>query len=154
MPYFKFDKNKKRLSFIIIISIAVILISLGGWFIYKNWQLEKKTADFSPAKNQEKVLYIINKGGGDINEYQAEISGDSTVYSLLEELAKKEKFTIEINFYPEMGIFVRSISEAKGGTDNKWWQYWVNGTLSDVAADKKQVKNGDKIEWKFEVAQF
>ena len=148
----KLSQNQKILS--LIIALIIVVLFSGGWLVYKSWQSEKKTTDFSPTKNQEKVLYVINKGEEDVKKYQIEISNNSTVFSLLEELSKRENFEIETTVYPEMGIFVKSISEAKGGTDNKWWQYWVNDKLGDVAADKKQVKNGDKIEWKFEVAQF
>ena len=50
-----------------------------------------------------------------------------------------------------MGVFVKSIDGLEGGTDDKWWQYWVNDKLGEVAADKKMVEPGDKIEWKFEI---
>ena len=72
-----------------------------------------------------------------------------TVFSLLEKLAQRENFKIEFTIYKEMGVLVESIDGVHNGTDNKYWQYWVNGELPMVAADKKEIKEGDKVEWKF-----
>jgi len=69
-------------------------------------------------------------------------------------ISQTELFLIEIEFYPEMEIFIKSIGETEGGTDNKWWQYWVNGTLGETSADNKKIKGGDIIEWKFETLPF
>jgi hypothetical protein len=53
-----------------------------------------------------------------------------------------------------MGVFIESIDEVKNGTENKYWQYWVNGELPMVAADKYRVKSGDRVEWKFAPSPF
>jgi len=146
MPWIIFEKNQIRLGLIIVL-ITIFLIGLF-------WQLENSLKIESPATEQViqgRVLYTINKGEGDISEYQIEIYSTSTVFALLEELAGKGNFEIKTTFYPEMGVFVESINGLKGGTDNKWWQYWVNGKLGEKAADKKQVKAKDIIEWRFEV---
>jgi len=132
----------------IIIVLLIALASISLWLVF-NQQEQKEE-----IKTQEitgSVLYIINKGGGELKEYKLEILQNSTVFSLLEELAEKENFEIEASFYPEVGVFVESINGLEGGTDNKWWQYWVNEILGEVAADKKKIKTGDIIEWKFEV---
>ncbi len=98
---------------------------------------------------QGKVLYIINKGDGESKSYQILLPENSSVFSLLEELSEKENFDIESTIYSEMGVLVENIDGAYNGTDNKYWQYWVNGELPMKAADKKEVKEGDEIEWKF-----
>lgn len=103
---------------------------------------------------KERAVYIIDKGDGNLLSYQIVPSENSTVFSLLEELAQRENFEIEYKTYEGMGVFVESIAGLKGGADNKWWQYRVNGELPMVAADKKEVKGGDKIEWKFAPAPF
>ncbi|KPJ57529.1 hypothetical protein AMJ49_00155 [Parcubacteria bacterium DG_74_2] len=103
---------------------------------------------------EEKTLYTINFGEGNVKSYQIVPSGNSTAFSLLEELAQRENFQLEITLYKEMGVFVESIDGVRNGTDNKYWQYWVNGELPMVAADKKDVKKGDKVEWKFAPSTF
>lgn len=103
---------------------------------------------------KERTVYIIDKGDVNLLSYQIVPAENSTVFSLLEKLAQRENFEIEYKTYEGMGVFVESIAGLKGGNDNKWWQYWVNGELPQVSADKKEVKSGDKIEWKFAPASF
>ena len=50
-----------------------------------------------------------------------------------------------------MGVFVETIDLVKNGTEGKYWQYFINDKLGEVAADKKTIKEDDKIEWRFEV---
>lgn len=103
---------------------------------------------------KESVLYRINEGNGKIISSFLGISQNSNVFSILEVLSKKEGFKIETKEYKDMGVLVESIDGIKNGTDNKYWQYWVNGELPMVAADKQGVKGGDEVEWKFEITNF
>jgi len=149
--------NKGQSLIRIIIVLLVVGLFTGGLYYFFARQIPEgseitEIAEISKEERLEnRVFYIINKGSEDIKEYQLEITGESTVFALLEELAVREGFEVKTTLYPEMGVFVNSIDGFEGGTDNKWWQYWVNGKLGEVAADKKGVKEGDIIEWKFEV---
>jgi len=147
--------NKKILLVVIVTAILLIVLGYGILAYQTYWPKSSSEKPLTFEKElRGEVSYIINYGEGNIKEYQLDTSENSTVFSLLEELAKRENFEIETTSYPEMGIFVKSISGAEGGTDDKWWQYWVNGNLGEVAADKKEIKAGDIIEWRFEVPQF
>lgn len=48
------------------------------------------------------------------------------------------------------GEYVDSVNGVVGGTDGKYWAFYINGQLSQVGAADYQTKTGDKIEWKFE----
>ena len=48
------------------------------------------------------------------------------------------------------GPYVESINAKMGGTDGKYWAFYVNGTMASVGAHDYVTKDGDKIEWKFE----
>ena len=102
----------------------------------------------------KKALYIINKGEKDLIQSQIVTFQDSTVFTLLQKLTERENVEIESTFYKGMGIFVESIDGLKNGAEGKFWQYWVNGELPMVAADKMSVKGGDTIEWRFEIISF
>ena len=132
----------------IIIVLLIVLAGISLWLIFSQQEPQKET---ETGETTGSVLYIINKGDGNIKQYELEVFQNSTVFSLLEELAEKENLIIESSSYPEMGVFVESIDGLKGGADNKWWQYWVNEVLGEAAADKKEVKTEDVVEWKFEV---
>ena len=147
----------KKLGIIVIILVFGTIVS----FLTIHYSIQEETKNSLETQKasqvileeflQKKVFYLINKGGGEILEYQVIPSPDSTVFSLLEKLAQRENFEIESTLYEGIGVFVESIDGLKGGTDNKWWQYWVNDELPMIAADKKEIKGGDKVEWKFEV---
>ena len=103
---------------------------------------------------QEKILYTIDFGDGKVKTFQIVPTGNSTAFSLLEELAKRENFKVESKIYEGMGVFVESIDGVKNGADNKYWQYWVNSELPMVAADKKEIKKGDRVEWRFAPSSY
>jgi len=157
------EKNVSLKSALVIILIFAIAIS---YLVQRKIALaQKEIADLAQAEiniqentlrkiHEKRVLYLIDKGNGDIDSFNIVPSENSTVFSLLEKLSAKENFKIEFTVYQEMGVLIKSIDGVKNGTDNKYWQYWVNGELPMVAADKKEVKTGDKIEWKFATTQF
>ena len=155
-------KINSKLAWIVLVAFLVGIIYLFSIeFLFfrqeiKNLTQEEKniTEGIIRKIQQEKVLYIIDKGNGNINSYQISLPQNSTVFSLLEELAKRENLKVESKVYEGMGVFVESIDGVKNGTENKYWQYWVNSELPPVAADKKEVKKGDKIEWKFAPSPF
>ena len=48
------------------------------------------------------------------------------------------------------GPYVDSINGVRGGTNGKYWAFYVNDKLADVGAAAYVTQTGDKIEWKFE----
>jgi hypothetical protein len=48
------------------------------------------------------------------------------------------------------GPYVDSINGVAGGTDGKYWAFYVHGELAQVGAGAYTTKNGDNFEWKFE----
>ncbi|MDP1538886.1 MAG: DUF4430 domain-containing protein, partial [bacterium] len=121
--------------------VGIILGILAIGAIY-SVNVDNRIATEQPGQEkqpeQEEVVYVIDKGDENIKSYQIVLSEDSTVFSLLEELAGKENFQVESRIYEGMGVFVESIDGVKNGTENKYWQYWINGELPMVAADKKE----------------
>ena len=48
------------------------------------------------------------------------------------------------------GEYVDSIEGSVGGTNGKYWSFYVNGTMSEVGAGTYIQKGGEQIEWKFQ----
>lgn len=67
-----------------------------------------------------------------------------TVMELLKEYADVE--TQE----SALGEYVDSINGIKGGTDGKYWLFYVNGEASTMGATEYQTLDTDVIEWRFE----
>lgn len=151
--------HKRILSIIIFVALfgAILFFSVNYSLekeIKASLEIQRTSQEILQEVVEKRISYIIDKGEGEILQYQIIPLSNSTVFSLLEELSQKKNFEISYKIYPEMGVFVESIDGAKNGTGGKYWQYWVNGELPMVAADIIQVKEGDTIEWKFEIPKF
>lgn len=159
----KIFSNKIIRGIIIGLGLTVLLLSLSIKFASENRiganpeaspnssaGLNEAKTDFQSVESSA-VLYIINDG----KEKKAftlkgDLPANATVFSLLEDFSKKENFEMKYNNNYKYGIFVESIIGIKNGQDGLYWQYYVNDKLGEVAADKKEVKAGDKVEWRFE----
>ena len=148
--------TKKIVSIIFLVVFSLAIAGGGIYFLtQQSAQLPKKeVADDSTPKAPlatKDIIYKINNGQ-EIKSFNLDLTASSTVFSVLQDVAKKENFAVIFKAYPDMGVLVESIGGVAGGTDNKYWQYWVNDVLGDVASDKKFLKPGDKVEWKFDTA--
>lgn len=50
----------------------------------------------------------------------------------------------------DMGSYVDSINGLAGGTDGKYWSFYVDGEMAQVGAGEFMPKGGEKIVWKFQ----
>jgi hypothetical protein len=75
-------------------------------------------------------------------EFTAE--ADKTV---LEQTEAKARVVTKGSDY---GPYVDSINDIQGGTDNKYWSFYVNGQLAPIGAAEYVTEGGETIEWKFE----
>ncbi len=144
--------TKKIVSIVFIVFFSVCILVVGIYFLgYQSTSLSKENAQDIIAQNfiAKKVNYIINNGQ-EIKNYEIVVEASTTVFSVLESLGQKEKFTVTYKVYPEMGVLIQGINGIISGTEEKYWQYWVDDTLGEVACDNKFIKAGDKIEWKFD----
>ena len=151
--------QKKSVKIILFLIIFGSLLFLSfDYFLEreKNTLVDKHQIPQASLKEavKEKVLYLIDKGNGEVLESRTVISPDSTVFSSLEKLSKENNFGITFKEYKDMGILVESIDGVKNGTDGKYWLYYVNEKPGEIAADRKTVAPGDKIEWRFEASSF
>ncbi len=79
---------------------------------------------------------------------------EGTVFSGLLNYGEENNIEVEYNNDYSFGVFVESVAGIKNGDDGKYWQYYINDTLGEVAADKKVLVEEDEIEWRFEEVPF
>lgn len=106
-------------------------------------EVKSDTAIKEIKDSNEIISYIFN---GD--------ETDANVFSELQKYAADKNIEIKFNNNYAFGVFIESINGIKNGDDGKYWQYYVDGVLGDVAADKKVLKKGEKVEWRFEKVPF
>lgn len=124
-------KNMKA----IIISLIVVVIAIGGFFIYKNFNSKQRVEGDKTIE----VTVISEK-----DNYKKTHTHSTNVATLGKAL-------------DEMGIIVADTSQSIRfiiGVDNitadaskqEWWNLKVNGEDSQVGIDDAAIKDGDKIE--------
>lgn len=142
----------------IIVGVGIIAI-LGSWFITYNsfWQVSVKEANVSSETTKEtvrqEVVLVINDGRDNPNTFAVEFKEGMSAFDLLKEGAEKLALPLKTKNY-DIGIFIEAIGDKENGQGGKYWLYYVNGEMPMVAADKNELKSGDKVEFKFEKSSF
>ena len=139
-----------RKPYILGILAAVILI-VGSVFI------------FSPSSNlpvpsqqttQNREISVSLSIDGLYDAKSITTQPDETFLSLLQRLNVTDpRLLLKTKEYSGLGVLVEGIGELQNGTDNKYWQYTVNGVMPQIGADKFIVSNGDQIEWSFKASE-
>ena len=129
------NKNKKTVLIVLVIFLLYLGATLALQPKIKSVLRVKEAAQPTPvSENPERVAYDCQPG--------------QTVFDLLQ----KNAGGVEVKEYP-FGNLVTTIKGLQGGTDGKFWTYFVDGQSATVSADSYQCQNSEKVEWKFEKAQ-
>lgn len=134
---------------IFLVFVALGLNLLPGSYKSKLLFRNHPVASSSPLASTMGVTVEINDGNK-VSAFQ-NIKA-SNAYEALIAGAKLANLKIQTKQY-DFGVFIEQIGELKN-TKDKAWIYYVNGKPGDVAADKKNVSSGDKVEWKYEKPSF
>jgi hypothetical protein len=112
--------------------------------------IPQKSDVWVEKSDQTSIHIIINGDGWSLSDNLVASQGE-TALSALERTAEQNGFSVETTYYAQFdSTLVISINHAVGGTDGKYWQYYINGKLPEIGADKYSVMNGDILTWSFE----
>jgi hypothetical protein len=116
-------------------------------------RVPQKSEVWLEKSNQTSVRITIAGDGWTITDNLVAYTGD-TAFSILQRCSENQGFSVDSTYYPQFdSTLVNAINNAVGGTDGRYWQYYVNGQLPPVGADKYHMTNGDTLLWSFEVPQ-
>lgn len=104
--------------------------------------------------SENNVFLTISFAADDLAIFEEKFQANKTALDLLKSATSQLKLSLETKDYGEMGILVEKIGDKKGGDEGKYWIYYVNGQSAQVSVSKYQLKAGDKVEFRFEKAQF
>ncbi len=83
------------------------------------------------------------------------ISEGQTLLDVLTALnATDPNLQLSTEEYLGLGTLVESMAGNTNGTDNKYWQYKINGVMPQVGADHYKLADGDTVEWSFVASEF
>lgn len=142
--------NKKILQILGVGTLAVALIL--GLSVYIDRQGDLQNAPTEDV--QETINISLSIEDIYVNKSISVAVGD-TAYEVLQALDEEDpELLLVAKEYPGLGILIEGINGKINGEDDKYWQYFVNGTMPQVGADKLELKDGDIVEWRYEVSQF
>ena len=132
-------------AFLLVLSLVALSFTGTALKVPQNSEIWVEKSD------QTSVRILINGDRWTITDNLVAYQSD-TAFSLLERSAQQNGFTVDSTYYAQFdSTLINSINNAVGGADGKYWQYYVNGQLPEVGADKCTVTNGDVLIWNFEV---
>lgn len=145
----------KNLNILKIIGIVIIIAGAGFFFSNKNLSpLNSLKESTSPQESVKKeAVLVIDSGDGLPQTFQVEFQEGMTAFDLLRNKTEELNIALKTKTY-DIGIFIEAVGNKENGQDGKYWMYYVNGEMPMVAADKKEIKAGDKVEFKFEKSPF
>ena len=148
------EKEKKRNSLVSVVMLVFGLLIAIFFIISANTASKDYENEIDIIEKSDEIkisiLLKINSGSEEKKEYELnDISKQTTVFDVLE-----NNIDIEYNNNYSYGVFIESIDGIKNGDDGKYWQYYIDDALGNLAADKKILKDGDTVEWRFEEVQF
>ena len=145
----------KKINILIGIGIGLIIVVAALAILPgKIGQLPSKEEGIISQEKLEKRVMLVIDGGEELSEVlEAEFKEGMTAFNLLGNEAEKLNLTLKFKTY-DIGVFIEAIGNKENGEDGKYWLYYVNGEMPQVAADKQLLIPGDKVEFKFEKSPF
>ncbi len=139
----------------IIIGIVIIIIIVGSLIFFNNYKqpVAIKEAEILNQEIKKEVFLKINYGEKEPQIINADFYEGMTAYDLLKVKSEELGINLKTKNY-DIGVMIESIGDKKNGQNGKYWLYYVNKEMPQIAADKKELKEGDQVEFKFEKSQF
>jgi hypothetical protein len=138
-------------------SIFVIALLAGGYLWQKN-AVVAPTVDKQNSSAQVEIQAVratMEIEGQNAGEEQILAVEGQTLLGLMRQMNEQNpNINVQTQDYPGMGSLVVQIGTLRNGTDEKYWQYTVNGETPMVGADQYIIQNGDKIKWEFKKSEF
>lgn len=132
-------QSKNKLLLALLAAVIVLGLAVGAIMLHQSNQNTSEPADSSQQSSES----AVNELG------RTEISYEATPgITSLEQLRSEAEDVITQD--TEYGDLVDSIEGHKGGTDGKYWSFYVNGVMAQVGASAYVQEEGDVIEWKFQ----
>ena len=142
--------NKNVLQILGVGTIALALIF--GLSVYIDRQSNLQNA---PTEDVQETINISLSIEGVYTNKSIPVAVGDTVYEVLQTLNEDDsELLLVAKEYPGLGILIEGMNGKINGEDDKYWQYFVNDTMPQVGADKLELKDGDVVEWRYEVSQF
>jgi hypothetical protein len=129
-----------------LVVLGLVALSFSGTAMH----VPQKSEVWLPKAQQISVTFVIKADGWTLYDQLPAYPGD-TAFTMLKRCSANNGFALDYKYYPEYNAtFVNAINNFAGGTDGKYWQYYVNSVCPMIGADNYLIHNGDVVMWSFE----
>ncbi len=140
-------KPKLAASFIVVALAAFLL----GWSFGPS--LAPAPAAPAPAMDQKErtVSVMLDFGDGTVRTYEGVAFAEGeTLFDVMLRLSERgDGFVFRHQPPGQYGILIDQIGNMASGADGKYWLWYENNRMGQVASDAYVLRPGDVIEWKF-----
>ncbi len=127
--------NQSKTKLIFALLALAVALGFGAWAVSTNQPGQQPVVESQLIENEAagrtEITYLARPGSTSLEQLKDEASDVLTTES-------------------EYGELVDSIEGHQGGTDGKYWSFYVNGEMAQVGAGDYVQEEGDWIEWKFQ----
>lgn len=100
------------------------------------------------------VRFVFSDERSENVSYELPAAASYSLFALTKNISSQKNWSFEWKDYGEMGILITKIDQTTNGADNKYWQYYINDQMPQVAANNYFPKTNDKIKWVFQPSQY
>lgn len=147
----------------VLLLVTGLLFTAGVFFLgaslsspLTSYGTANQSAEVDSLATEIKTNLLIDNGQDIIGYPNIILQPDESVLEMLQQVSQSN--SLKLAFDPPekspLGAFVKQIGEEINGTDNKYWQYWVNGSQPMIAADRYILKGGETVLWTFRKSQL
>lgn len=136
--------------------LAVMVIVAAALYLWKQPGQAPSGSSPSdlPAAPQVSVEFVFSPDRTIKTQYEYSEPVSYSLFAITKDVVAREGWAFLWEDYGELGLLVTQIDQTKNSTDNKYWQYYVNGDMPQIGASNYYPKDKDKIKWIFQESKY
>jgi hypothetical protein len=142
-------KNVKLFLLVLVMAMALTVFTACT----ETKTVEETTTTTNEVTENEQMVEVAINNGEEEKTYEFNYEEGLTAYDYLMKATEKDNTELKTTEY-DFGISIDGIGTMIGGTDGKYWMYYIDGQSASVAADKQEVSAGAVIEFKYEASEL
>jgi hypothetical protein len=142
-------KKRKKTAFEAMVLITVLALAFVGLWSLADYIKEGQEVD--DPEGPINASLRVEKEGDWIIDYLDVKTVNNTVYKLLLECKDRYNLSVRATYWSGYdSVLINSINGTENGENGMWWQYYVNDVYGEIGCDRKEIFDGDVVEWRFE----
>ena len=145
---------KKNLKFLVLLLIIIGGVGLWQTSVWQNKKTAKQAEQLVQKSQSIDLTFQFSDSEQETIKYNIVPNTQENLFNITQAVARQANWDFDSKDYGELGKLVTKIKNQENGQEQKYWQYYVNGQMPQVGADKYVPQAGEKIEWRFAESKF